>query len=116
MKENRQSAPRDHLEQVLANEKRDSPLIKALMDRIHLENTDIPENNLGYYNQVRDRVRQRRAGKRGKEYAEGLQRSHEIFAPYFEGWQEKQGQHDPTYLERLRGTILADLHDINNHK
>jgi hypothetical protein len=116
MPEKLQLTPREHLEAILLKGKRNSPLIKALMDRIHLENTDIPEENLGYYNNTMKRVRRRRASKFGKEYAEGLRQSHTVFAPYFEGWQQEQGKHDPTYLKRLRAEILVDLHDINERK
>jgi hypothetical protein len=122
-----QRKPKKYLEGKLANEPPNSPVIKALIDKISIElaldnpySTKRPRKSFRQASkeraQVENRIKVREHAKWGTEYRTAYLHGDVLFDPYYLGHKEKWKVEGDIYYRELRERILFDLTDINNKK
>jgi hypothetical protein len=120
--------PKEYLELKLVNEKPDSPIMKALLDKVLIElacdniySTKRPRNTYfrqysKEFAQARNRIKVRQHAKWGAEYYDAYLHGDDLFDPYWLGHKEKWRAEGDGYYRKLRERILFDLKDINDKK
>jgi hypothetical protein len=121
MTEQYRQTPREILEQKLAKERKNSPVMKALIDKAEFELVHEDPQLQGFY-RILDRIRRRRTMKRGGEaYSAAAQHETwiEISRPYLENLsdpEKRQGKDFVTYLYDQYREVLFDLKEINERR
>jgi hypothetical protein len=120
MTEQYRQTPREILEQKLAKERKNSPVMKALLDRAELELSYENPGAADIYS-IMDRMSRRRTMKRGEEYSTAAKHETwiEISRPYLENLsdpEKRQGKDFVTYLYDQYREVLFDLKEINERR
>jgi hypothetical protein len=120
MTEQYRQTPREILEQKLAKERKNSPVMKALIDKAEFELVHEDPHFNGLY-RILDRISRRRKMKRGEEYSTAAKHETwiEISRPYLENLsdpEKRQGKDFVTYLYDQYREVLFDLKEINERR
>jgi hypothetical protein len=119
--------PKKYLEMKLTDEPANSPVMKALIDKVCIElamDSPYPTKRLRkHYRQatkeraqVENRIKVREHAKWGAEYREAYLHGDVLFDPYYLGHKEKWKREGDIYYRKLRERILFDLKEINKKK
>jgi hypothetical protein len=119
--------PKKYLEMKLANEQADSPIIKALIDKVSMElamynpySTKRPRKLFREASkeraQVENRIKVRKNAKWGEEYYKAYLHGDDLFDPYWLGHKQKWKVDGDIFYRKLRERVLFDLKELNQSK